>query len=194
MRFEIAFFSVSSCRATWVTEPLPTWGTWLADCQPSPTSLAWLASWDLWSRCWWTWSTHPNVQVWKGRWQGPRRVRWVKANVAKQVKKAKILQYSCINQWSLQKVSELQDVMEEYLKRFRINLSDKNKLIQDTTRLEAQFSLILTQLKTRLMAGDCDSRWDEKTSDKNVTKQTLHQTRINNVSYYMHTTEYWSDM
>lgn len=48
--------------------------------------------------------------------------------------------------------------MEEYLKRFRINLSDKNKLIQDTTRLEAQFSLILTQLKTRLIAGDCDSR------------------------------------
>lgn len=48
--------------------------------------------------------------------------------------------------------------MEEYLKRFRMNLSDKNKLIQDTIRLEAQFSLILTQLKTRLLAGDCDSR------------------------------------
>lgn len=48
--------------------------------------------------------------------------------------------------------------MEEYLKRFRINLTDKNKLIQDTIRLEAQVSLILTQLKTRLIAGDCDSR------------------------------------
>ncbi|TNM99485.1 hypothetical protein fugu_012518 [Takifugu bimaculatus] len=59
---------------------------------------------------------------------------------------------------SSQKVWELQEVMEEYLKRFRINLTDRNKLIQDTVRLEAQFSLILTQLKTRLIAGDCDSR------------------------------------
>lgn len=50
--------------------------------------------------------------------------------------------------------------MEEYLKRFRINLSDKSKLIQDSIRLEAQFSLILTQLKTCLLGGDCDSRWD----------------------------------
>ena len=53
---------------------------------------------------------------------------------------------------------ELQEVMEEYLKRCRIHLSDKNKLIQDSVRLEAQFSLILTQLKTSLLGGDCDSR------------------------------------
>lgn len=53
---------------------------------------------------------------------------------------------------------ELQEVMEEYLKRFRINLSDKSKLIQDLVRLEAQLSLSLTQLKTCLLGGDCDSR------------------------------------
>ncbi|XP_033469928.2 uncharacterized protein LOC117248779 isoform X1 [Epinephelus lanceolatus] len=57
-----------------------------------------------------------------------------------------------------QRVWELQEVMEEYLKRIRINLNDKNKLIQDSIRLEAQLSLILTQLKTSLLGGDCDSR------------------------------------
>ncbi|KAM6915888.1 uncharacterized protein FYW49_008990 [Xenentodon cancila] len=57
-----------------------------------------------------------------------------------------------------QRVWELQEVMEEYLKRCRINLSDKKRLIQDFLRLEAQFSLILTQLKTCLLGGDCDSR------------------------------------
>ncbi|XP_030296747.1 uncharacterized protein LOC115596095 isoform X1 [Sparus aurata] len=59
---------------------------------------------------------------------------------------------------SQQRVLELQEVMEEYLKRFRINLTDKSKLIQDSIRLEAQLSLILTQLKTCLLGGDCDSR------------------------------------
>ncbi|XP_030296749.1 uncharacterized protein LOC115596095 isoform X2 [Sparus aurata] len=59
---------------------------------------------------------------------------------------------------SSQRVLELQEVMEEYLKRFRINLTDKSKLIQDSIRLEAQLSLILTQLKTCLLGGDCDSR------------------------------------
>lgn len=63
--------------------------------------------------------------------------------------------------------------MEEYLKRFRINLSDKNKLIQDTTRLEAQFSLILTQLKTRLIAGDCDSRWKKKNHQRILQSRLL---------------------
>lgn len=53
---------------------------------------------------------------------------------------------------------ELQEEMEEYLKRCRINLSDKSKLIQDCVRLEAQVSLTLTQLKTCLLMGDCDSR------------------------------------
>ncbi|XP_023130371.2 uncharacterized protein LOC111571451 [Amphiprion ocellaris] len=59
---------------------------------------------------------------------------------------------------SQQRVWELQEVMEEYLKRCRISLSDKNKLIQDSIRLEAQLSLVLTQLKTCLLGGDCDSR------------------------------------
>ncbi|XP_022054199.1 uncharacterized protein LOC110954153 isoform X1 [Acanthochromis polyacanthus] len=59
---------------------------------------------------------------------------------------------------SQQRVWELQEVMEEYLKRCRISLSDKNKLIQDSVRLEAQLSLVLTQLKTCLLGGDCDSR------------------------------------
>ncbi|XP_034464309.1 uncharacterized protein LOC117775341 [Hippoglossus hippoglossus] len=57
-----------------------------------------------------------------------------------------------------QRVGELQEVMEEYLKRCRINLSDRNKLIQDAVRLEGQLSLTLTQLKTCLLGGDCDSR------------------------------------
>ncbi|XP_028459348.1 uncharacterized protein LOC114572100 isoform X2 [Perca flavescens] len=59
---------------------------------------------------------------------------------------------------SCQRVWELQEVMEEYLKRCRINLSDKSRLIQDSIRLEAQLSLTLTQLKTCLLGGDCDSR------------------------------------
>ncbi|XP_062257645.1 uncharacterized protein LOC133966655 [Platichthys flesus] len=57
-----------------------------------------------------------------------------------------------------QRVEELQEVMEEYLKRCRINLSDRDKLIQDAVRLEGQLSLSLTQLKTCLLGGDCDSR------------------------------------
>lgn len=58
-----------------------------------------------------------------------------------------------------QRIWELQEVMEEHLKRCRINLTDKNRLIQDFLRLEAQFSLILTQLKTCLLGGDCSSRY-----------------------------------
>ncbi|CAG6016566.1 unnamed protein product [Menidia menidia] len=57
-----------------------------------------------------------------------------------------------------ERVWELQEVMEEYLKRCRISLSDKSRLTQDSIRLEAQFSLILTQLKTCLLGGDCNSR------------------------------------
>ncbi len=57
-----------------------------------------------------------------------------------------------------QRVWELQEVMEEYLKRCRINLGDKSRLIQDSIRLESQLSLTLTQLKTCLLGGDCDSR------------------------------------
>lgn len=66
--------------------------------------------------------------------------------------------HPCLNAHVEQRVVELQEVMEEYLKRFRINLSDKSKLIQDLVRLEAQLSLTLTQLKTCLLGGDCDSR------------------------------------
>ncbi|XP_054886035.1 uncharacterized protein LOC129360020 isoform X2 [Poeciliopsis prolifica] len=59
---------------------------------------------------------------------------------------------------SCQTVWELQEVMEEYLKRCRISLSDKRRLIEDSARLEAQLSLILTRLKTCLLGGGCDSR------------------------------------
>ncbi|XP_035462357.2 uncharacterized protein LOC118283970 isoform X1 [Scophthalmus maximus] len=59
---------------------------------------------------------------------------------------------------SQQRVWELQEVMEEYLKRCRINLSDASRLIGDSVRLEAQLSLTLTQLKACLLGGDCDSR------------------------------------
>ncbi|XP_043992215.1 uncharacterized protein LOC122842432 isoform X2 [Gambusia affinis] len=59
---------------------------------------------------------------------------------------------------SCQSVWELQEVMEEYLKRCRISLSDKRRLIEDSVRLEAQLSLILTRLKTCLLGGGCDSR------------------------------------
>ncbi|XP_078144760.1 uncharacterized protein LOC139928602 [Centroberyx gerrardi] len=54
--------------------------------------------------------------------------------------------------------SSCQEVMEEYLKRCRINLSDPGRLRQDSLRLEAQISLSLTQLKTCLLGGGCDSR------------------------------------
>ncbi|XP_053291675.1 uncharacterized protein LOC128453059 [Pleuronectes platessa] len=64
----------------------------------------------------------------------------------------------CWSLFLLQRVGELQEVMEEYLKRCRINLSDRDKLIQDAVRLEGQLSLSLTQLKTCLLGGDCDSR------------------------------------
>ncbi|KAM6956641.1 uncharacterized protein FYW47_012594 [Aplochiton taeniatus] len=59
---------------------------------------------------------------------------------------------------SQQRVLELQEVMEEYLKRCRVNLSDRAKLIQDTMRLEAQLSLLLTQLKSSLLGQRCDTR------------------------------------
>ncbi|XP_015251426.1 PREDICTED: uncharacterized protein LOC107098318 isoform X2 [Cyprinodon variegatus] len=59
---------------------------------------------------------------------------------------------------SCQRVWELQEVMEEYLKRCKISLSDKRRLIEDSVRLETQLSLILTQLKTCLLGGGCDSR------------------------------------
>lgn len=59
---------------------------------------------------------------------------------------------------SQQRVCELQELMEEYLKRCRINLNDKSKLKQDASRLEAQLSLSLTRLKSCLLRGDCDSR------------------------------------
>ncbi|KAG7228489.1 hypothetical protein INR49_007662 [Caranx melampygus] len=65
---------------------------------------------------------------------------------------------SAVSSSCQQRVWELQEVMEEYLKRCRINLNDKNKLIQDSVRLEAQFSLTLTQLKTCILGGACDSR------------------------------------
>ncbi|XP_037127935.1 uncharacterized protein LOC119134872 isoform X2 [Syngnathus acus] len=59
---------------------------------------------------------------------------------------------------SYQRVRELQEVMEEYLKRCRINLADKTRLMQDSLRMEAQLSFSLTQLKISLVGGDCDSQ------------------------------------
>ncbi|XP_034041181.1 uncharacterized protein LOC117523696 [Thalassophryne amazonica] len=59
---------------------------------------------------------------------------------------------------SQQRVWELQELMEEYLKRSKINLSDRKRLIDDSVRLEAQLSFTLTQVKTCLLGGDCDSR------------------------------------
>ncbi|PWA14038.1 hypothetical protein CCH79_00015823, partial [Gambusia affinis] len=64
-------------------------------------------------------------------------------------------------------VWELQEVMEEYLKRCRISLSDKRRLIEDSVRLEAQLSLILTRLKTCLLGGGCDSRYS---AEKELTE------------------------
>ncbi|XP_061915522.1 uncharacterized protein LOC133657797 [Entelurus aequoreus] len=59
---------------------------------------------------------------------------------------------------SRQRVWELQELMEEYLKRCRMNLSNKTRLVQDFLRLEGQLSLTVTQLKTCLLGGECDSR------------------------------------
>lgn len=77
------------------------------------------------------------------------------------MEKSRFLQttsFPCMNFYLQQRVFELQELMEEYLKRCRINLNDKTKLIQDSVRLEAQLSLTLTQLKSSLLGGDCDSR------------------------------------
>ncbi|KAG7511678.1 hypothetical protein JOB18_007236 [Solea senegalensis] len=57
-----------------------------------------------------------------------------------------------------ERVGGVQEVMEEYLKRCRINLSNKKRLFEDSVRLEGQLSLTLTQLKTCMLRGDCDSR------------------------------------
>ncbi|XP_061767269.1 uncharacterized protein LOC133559476 [Nerophis ophidion] len=59
---------------------------------------------------------------------------------------------------SRQRALELQELMEEYLKRCRMNLSNKTRLVQDFLRLEGQLSLTVTQLKTCLLGGECDSR------------------------------------
>ncbi|XP_051936319.1 uncharacterized protein LOC127610342 isoform X2 [Hippocampus zosterae] len=56
------------------------------------------------------------------------------------------------------RVRELQEVMEEYLKRCRINLADKTRLLQDSLRMEAQLSITLTKLKISLVDGNCDSQ------------------------------------
>ena len=54
--------------------------------------------------------------------------------------------------------AELCDMMEEYLKRCRMHLSDREKLLQDTLRLEGQLSLLLTQLKSSMLREGCSSR------------------------------------
>ncbi|XP_067092582.1 uncharacterized protein [Osmerus mordax] len=54
--------------------------------------------------------------------------------------------------------AELCDMMEEYLKRCRMHLSEREKLHQDTLRLEGQLSLLLTQLKSSLLREGCSSR------------------------------------
>ncbi|XP_036402973.1 uncharacterized protein LOC118790201 [Megalops cyprinoides] len=58
-----------------------------------------------------------------------------------------------------ERLSELQNLMEEYLKRHRMHLSDVRKLREDTERLEAQVSFQLTQIKNAMLRdGHMSSR------------------------------------
>ncbi|KAG9341790.1 hypothetical protein JZ751_018512 [Albula glossodonta] len=58
-----------------------------------------------------------------------------------------------------EKLSELQNLAEEYLKRHRMYLSDERKLREDTERLEGQVSYLLTQIKNAILKdGHASSR------------------------------------
>lgn len=71
--------------------------------------------------------------------------------------------------------------MEEYLKRCRINLSQRKRLMEDSVRLEGMISLILTQLKACMLRGDCDSRSvSSKHSDKCWFLCFINQTTCRN--------------
>ncbi|KAJ8361601.1 hypothetical protein SKAU_G00181260 [Synaphobranchus kaupii] len=58
-----------------------------------------------------------------------------------------------------ERLSELRDLAEEYLKRTRMHLGDDRKLREDTERLEGQVSFLLTQIKNAMLAdGHANSR------------------------------------
>ncbi|KAK1805746.1 hypothetical protein P4O66_002008 [Electrophorus voltai] len=58
-----------------------------------------------------------------------------------------------------EKSSEVRDLMEEYLKRYRMHLRDDHLLIVETTRLEQELSFQLTRLKnSMLLEGHMNSR------------------------------------
>lgn len=60
---------------------------------------------------------------------------------------------------SEERLAELRDLTEEYLKRQRMHLEDERKLREDTERLEAQVSYLLTQIKNAMLSdGPASSR------------------------------------
>ncbi|XP_036842495.1 uncharacterized protein LOC110530352 isoform X1 [Oncorhynchus mykiss] len=76
--------------------------------------------------------------------------------------------------------AELQDVMEEYLKRCRMHLKDEQKLREDTQRLEGQLSYLLTQLKNTMLREGPSSKalkhWASGAAFH--TQMLLHLTRL----------------
>ncbi|KAL0964554.1 hypothetical protein UPYG_G00325560 [Umbra pygmaea] len=76
--------------------------------------------------------------------------------------------------------AELQDVMEEYLKRCRMHLNDEQKLREDTQRLEGQLSFLLTQLKNAMLREGPSSKglkhWASGAAFH--TQMLLHLTRL----------------
>ncbi|XP_064173365.1 uncharacterized protein LOC135244758 [Anguilla rostrata] len=52
-----------------------------------------------------------------------------------------------------ERLAQLRDLTEEYLKRHGMHLDDERKLREDTERLEGQVSLLLTQIKNAALAG-----------------------------------------
>ncbi|KAL4593637.1 hypothetical protein GN956_G26433 [Arapaima gigas] len=58
-----------------------------------------------------------------------------------------------------EKVSELRDLMDEYLKRYRVNLINNDELLKDTRRLEHQISTQLTRVRNSMLKdGHMNSR------------------------------------
>ncbi|XP_010887424.1 uncharacterized protein LOC105021442 isoform X2 [Esox lucius] len=76
--------------------------------------------------------------------------------------------------------AELQDIMEEYLKRCRMHLNDEQKLKEDTQRLEGQLSYLLTQLKNVMLREGPSSKglkhWASGAAFH--TQMLLHLTRL----------------
>ncbi|KAJ8250508.1 hypothetical protein COCON_G00224300 [Conger conger] len=58
-----------------------------------------------------------------------------------------------------ERLAELRDLTEEYLKRQRMHLEDERRLREDTERLEGQVSYLLTQIKNGMLTeGHANSR------------------------------------